>query len=69
MKIKSITIVSSVGVNSYTVGIRRVIDIKETTKQIGSDSSIKIYQVIKTDGMTEISASCPLQIDYEEELA
>lgn len=66
--IKRITIVTSVGVNSYEIGIGGVTKIAIDGKQISSDVIITVYKVMKGDiVIAEISAFCPLEIKYEEE--
>lgn len=67
-KIKGITVVTAVGANSYNVGICGVTAIISDSKSVSSDCRIDIYTVWKGAFMAvEISAFCPLEIEYEEE--
>ncbi|MDD3038845.1 hypothetical protein [Bacteroides sp.] len=67
-KIKRIAIVTAVGANIYAVGIGGVTHIVCADKRVSEELFVDIYRVMNgRTTIAEISASCPLVIDYEEE--
>lgn len=64
--IKSLSIVTSIGVSSYTIGYKGVTLIEETGKRISNDNVINIFRVYKGDELcAEISQSCPYEVVYK----
>lgn len=65
MIIRAITVVTAQGVAQFEVGRFGIKEISEHQKQIAEYSYLMFYRVKFDNGnMTDISASCPLQIDY-----
>lgn len=66
-EIKSLSIVTAQGANTYVVGCCSITKIKEYQKRIGEYEYLYLFRVFKGDNLhAEISQSCPFEVVYKE---
>lgn len=66
MKIKTLTVVTAQGINSFPVGENGITEITETSEQIGEYEYVYFYVVMKGEEIfAKISKTCPVEIIYE----